>query len=267
MRVTICTKRDIIANAALHRLLPKLSGMQVNILLANKRRKQVFEVPQLHMLRLLEKDLPNNVFLPLVRNDQNARFSTFEGISARTGIEILDVSDLGREKREDTLRSLRPDLILCLKFGFLLGGDVLRLPRLGTYNLHTGRLPDRPGLHAVFWAMHDGDEVATATVHRVDQGVDTGPIVAARDVPIAPGRSFFATMRDVYFTGADLLGDVALAAARGEAIALRPQEPSRDRRYVGLPTSGDIARLEEAGHPFLSPDDYLELATQFVAAR
>jgi methionyl-tRNA formyltransferase len=61
---------------------------------------------------------------------------------------------------------------------------VLQLPRLGVINLHFGLLPERRGANPVGWAFREDDREFGATVHRMDEGFDTGPILAQSRIPI-----------------------------------------------------------------------------------
>ena len=54
-------------------------------------------------------------------------------------------------------------------------------------NTHPALLPAFPGAHAVRDALAAGAEVTGSTVHWVDAGVDTGPVIAQREVPVLPG--------------------------------------------------------------------------------
>ena len=265
MHLLLCTKRDLVANLMLQRLLPYLSGMRVSVVLANRRRGAALDVPALRTLRLFEEELPNEVLFPLARAAGSpGTLVPFETLAERGAIELVDAQGLRRDGRSALYRSLAPDLILTFKFGFLLAGEDIELPRFGAYNLHSGRLPQRPGLHAIFWAMHDGEERTTATVHRIDTDIDTGPIVASRDREIEPGRSFFHTMVETYLLGADLLGEVAGAIARKGGVSVTPQGAHPDRRYLTLPTNADIAAFEAAGGVMVDPQDYLALTRKYA---
>jgi methionyl-tRNA formyltransferase len=79
---------------------------------------------------------------------------------------------------------LRPDLILSAGFKWRVPTEVLQLPRLGVINLHFGLLPERRGANPVGWAFREDDREFGATVHRMDEGFDTGPILAQSRIPI-----------------------------------------------------------------------------------
>ncbi|OLT41203.1 phosphoribosylglycinamide formyltransferase [Serinicoccus sp. CNJ-927] len=82
----------------------------------------------------------------------------------------------------DRLRQHRPDLVLSAGFMKILGPQVLATHRV--VNTHPALLPSFPGAHAVRDALAHGVRVSGATLHLVDAGVDTGPILAQRAVEV-----------------------------------------------------------------------------------
>ncbi len=82
------------------------------------------------------------------------------------------------------LAPYRPELACLAGFMRLLGGDFLRAFPLGVLNIHPSLLPSFPGLHAVRQALQHGAKVSGCTVHLVDEGTDTGPILAQAAVPV-----------------------------------------------------------------------------------
>jgi phosphoribosylglycinamide formyltransferase-1 len=81
----------------------------------------------------------------------------------------------------------QPDLVVSAGFMKIVGPAVL--DRFGgrLINTHPALLPAFPGAHAVRDALAAGVPVTGATVHVVDAGVDTGPVLAQREVPVRPG--------------------------------------------------------------------------------
>jgi methionyl-tRNA formyltransferase len=80
----------------------------------------------------------------------------------------------------------QPDLIITAAYGKILRPWLLNLPRYGVYNLHASLLPRWRGPNPIAWAIREGDTVTGVTLMKVDEGVDTGDIVAARRVAITP---------------------------------------------------------------------------------
>ena len=81
----------------------------------------------------------------------------------------------------------RPDLVVSAGFMKIVGPAVLGAFGGRLINTHPALLPAFPGAHAVRDALAAGATVTGATVHVVDAGVDTGPVLAQREVPVLPG--------------------------------------------------------------------------------
>jgi phosphoribosylglycinamide formyltransferase-1 len=83
-------------------------------------------------------------------------------------------------------------------------------------NLHPSLLPDFPGAHAVRDALAAGVTGTGATIHIVDEGVDTGPIVAQREVPILPNDDEAALHERIKQVERELLVETLQRIARDE---------------------------------------------------
>lgn len=97
------------------------------------------------------------------------------------------------------LRDARVDLVVLAGFMRVLKGDFLRAFSGRVVNIHPSLLPSFPGLDAWKQALEYGVKVSGCTVHLVDQGIDTGPILAQRAVPIVDGdtpESLHARIQD-----------------------------------------------------------------------
>ena len=82
------------------------------------------------------------------------------------------------------LASAQPDLVVCMGFPWKIPPDALAVPRLGWLNGHPSLLPRHRGPLPVAWTIRNGDEEMGMTFHRMDAGLDTGPILAQRRFPL-----------------------------------------------------------------------------------
>jgi phosphoribosylglycinamide formyltransferase-1 len=93
-----------------------------------------------------------------------------------------------REARDaamaDWIEGLDADLIVLAGYMQLLCAPFVARFRNRIVNIHPALLPSFPGLDAIGQALEAGAEVTGVTVHFVDEGVDTGPVIAQREVPI-----------------------------------------------------------------------------------
>jgi formyltetrahydrofolate-dependent phosphoribosylglycinamide formyltransferase len=85
------------------------------------------------------------------------------------------------------LAAVAPDLVVSAGFMKLVGPAVLEAFGGRLINTHPALLPAFPGAHAVRDALAAGVTVTGASVHVVDAGLDTGPVLAQREVPVLPG--------------------------------------------------------------------------------
>jgi len=97
--------------------------------------------------------------------------------------EII-VGKLFREKQGlELLSELNPDYIIGVHFPYIIPKPVLAIPRLGVLNLHPAYLPYNRGWHTPSWSILEGTPYG-ATLHFMDEGIDTGDIVHQKEIKI-----------------------------------------------------------------------------------
>lgn len=107
--------------------------------------------------------------------------------------EVVRVPTLNGEEAREALRRLGADVAVSLD-NALIGEATFALPAHGTLNVHHGAVPEYRGGPPVFWELHDGREAVGFTVHRIDAGIDTGPVLARGEVPIERGATLTETL-------------------------------------------------------------------------
>ncbi len=104
----------------------------------------------------------------------------------------------------DFVRSLSPDLIAVCGTG-VIKPEVFTLAPLGAVNIHTGITPEYRSADPIFWALYCGEhEKVGVTIHYIDKGIDTGPILRQEHVPIEPRDSLTSIYVRCIRRGADL---------------------------------------------------------------
>lgn len=114
----------------------------------------------------------------------------------------------------EVLESWRPDLIVSAGFMRILGAGVIDRFRGRIINTHPALLPAFPGAHAVEDALDYGVALTGSTVHLVDHGVDTGPIIAQRPVPVLRGDTRATLHERIKIVERQLIVDVLHRMAR-----------------------------------------------------
>jgi phosphoribosylglycinamide formyltransferase-1 len=132
----------------------------------------------------------------------------------------------GRAARDaamgDWIESLGADLIVLAGYMQLLGATFVERFRGRIVNVHPALLPRFPGLDAIGQALAAGVEVTGVTVHFVDEGVDTGPSIVQREVPVPTDRDRAALERAIHAVEHELYPEAIRAIAAGRVASPSP---------------------------------------------
>lgn len=96
---------------------------------------------------------------------------------------IFDGSQLRRPEMIEKVRALKPDIGLSVFFRYILKPEFLNLFPLGCINLHPAFLPYNRGGYPNVWSIIEGTPVGV-TLHYIDAGIDTGDVIAQRQIPV-----------------------------------------------------------------------------------
>lgn len=126
----------------------------------------------------------------------------------------------------ERLRALEPDWILVAAFGRILPPEILRLPPLGCYNVHASLLPAYRGAAPISWAILNGETLTGITLFRMDEGLDTGDILATATLAIGPDETAGALTERLARLAVEILPGAMEQVLKGTAL-LVPQDHSR----------------------------------------
>ncbi len=103
----------------------------------------------------------------------------------RLGLPLLQPEKLRAPEAMEQLRAWSPDLIVVAAFGQILRPEVLDLPEFGCINVHGSILPRWRGATPIQASILAGDQETGITIMKMDPGIDTGPILSQRTIPIS----------------------------------------------------------------------------------
>lgn len=144
-------------------------------------------------------------------------------VAAANGIPVFQPKTLRDGEAARQIAALAPDLIVVVAYGRILPKEVLALPRLGAINLHVSLLPKYRGAAPVQWSVIHGDKETGVTIMQLNEGLDTGDILAVTPLAIGPEETSGELFARVTKTGAQTLLATLHAIERGEAHAV-PQD-------------------------------------------
>jgi len=151
------------------------------------------------------------------------------------GLPVVQPASLKEAGVVEQLTGFSPDVIVVAAFGQILPRSVLAMPRLGCINIHPSLLPRFRGASPVVSAILAGDEFTGVSIMLMDEGLDTGPVLARAQIPISTPDTTGSLTTKLSWLGARLLGEVLVHWTRGE-LTPRPQNES------GATYSGPITK-------------------------
>jgi methionyl-tRNA formyltransferase len=127
--------------------------------------------------------------------------SPVKAAALRHGLPIVQPEKIRKNPEfQAQLEALKPDAILVVAYGRIIPPWMLTLPRFGNINLHGSLLPKYRGAAPIQWAVANGETITGVTTMRLDEGLDTGPMLLAQVEPIAPEETaadLFESLADV----------------------------------------------------------------------
>ena len=138
------------------------------------------------------------------------------------GIEVRTPPSLKPAEAQAAFAALEPDLAVTVAYGLILPPAVLSAPRLGCINAHASLLPRWRGAAPIQRAIMADDTETGVTVMRMDEGLDTGPILMAEAVPIGP-ETTGGTLHDTLAALSARMVMDALSALAAGTLAETPQ--------------------------------------------
>lgn len=157
-------------------------------------------------------------------------------------IPVIQPERLRQPEAMDQLRTWAPDVIVVAAFGQILRQAVLDLPPHGCINVHASLLPRWRGAAPIQAAILHGDAETGVTIMKMDAGLDTGPILSQRAIPIEPTDAAGSMSEKLAVLGSELLIETLPTYFSGE---LQPQPQPEE----GVTTVSMIDKVEGSLDP------------------
>ncbi len=120
------------------------------------------------------------------------------------GIEVRTPTSLRSDEKQARFRALDADLAVVAAYGLILPPAILEAPKAGCINVHASLLPRWRGAAPIHRAILAGDRVSGVTIMRMEEGLDTGPMLLQRELPIE-GKNAGQATEELARLGAEAL--------------------------------------------------------------
>lgn len=145
--------------------------------------------------------------------------SAVKQVALARGIEVDQPERLRTEEQRARLAACTPDVLVVAAYGLILPPAVLQLPRLGCLNIHASLLPRWRGAAPIHRAIEAGDAETGITIMQMDEGLDTGPMLLSRALPIQADDTTGSLHDKLAVLGAACIVDALRRLPRGELSA------------------------------------------------
>lgn len=188
------------------------------------------------------------------------RMSPVKRLALEAGAPVMQPKRLrGNDDAIGRLAAIDADIFVVAAFGQILPQAVLDIPACGAINVHASLLPRWRGASPIQAAIRAGDANSGATIMLLDAGLDTGPILTQRAIPLAKDETGGSLHDQLARLGADLLaetlpawlaGDIAPQEQDSALSTYAPQLKKADGEIDWTMTAHEIERQVRAYNPW-----------------
>jgi methionyl-tRNA formyltransferase len=145
-----------------------------------------------------------------------------------SGIPILPLNrDRYGQELKDAFKAHQANLGLMASFSFKIPETVYKIPSLGFFNLHPGPLPSYRGPDPAFWMIRNREPKACVTLHQLDSGWDTGPVIMRQEIPLLPTDTYGLLSYKLSLLASRLTQQLIKVQSFGLPLPQRPQDESQ----------------------------------------
>jgi methionyl-tRNA formyltransferase len=181
-----------------------------------------------------------------------------KALALEADLPVFQPETLRQADAAGSLAALNADLMVVVAYGLILPAEILGIPRLGCVNVHASLLPRWRGAAPIQRAIEAGDTETGVSIMAMEAGLDTGPVLMTRRLPITPAHTAGSLQTALAAVGATLLLDT-LEDIEGLLAAAAPQDHTQasyaskiDKKEALINWSDsarNIARRVRAFHP------------------
>ncbi len=171
-----------------------------------------------------------NPYLESSLRHEDGVFRSLREVARAYGFPVVTHSDQNSPRALAQLKQWSPDLAI-FTGGNILRDEVLKIPRLGVLNSHLALLPEIRGMSSPEWSLLCGVPLGI-TIHFMDTGIDTGPILLRREFAGAADCESLTDLRNrMIAEGIELIAEAVAGLDRGTVSAVPQADRETDRQF------------------------------------
>jgi methionyl-tRNA formyltransferase len=241
------------------------NGDSLNVLLVGE------ESAGAQTLKLLAQSQHRVVGVLAAPPQQAQGSATVWRLAEQMGHRIWPAESVKEAAFAEVLRAERVDLLVNVHSLYIISRAVAEAPRYGSFNLHPGPLPRYAGLNAVSWAIYRGETSHGVTLHQMEPGIDTGPIVFQTLFPITDDDTALTVYTKCIRAGVALIQRLLETVSQNPAALPLTAQDLTQREYFGKQVPEDCcvnwARPARAIYNLVRACDYFPFRSPWGSPR
>ena len=142
------------------------------------------------------------------------------------------VNNFNGAQCEQLLKKIEPDLII-LGGSRIIRNNIIRIPKIGILNAHPALLPKYRGVDVIPWSIYHGDDIGV-TIHFIDEGVDTGRIVAKKVIALQKGDTIERLMKRADELAGEMMSEIIYQLMKTGHIQTMPQSKEAGKQFYRM---------------------------------
>ena len=163
----------------------------------------------------------------------------------RHDVAVIHEDNINGDAFRRKIKEKDLDLIISVAAPIIFKTDLIRIPKHGCINIHSGKLPKYRGMLPNFWQMFHGEKSVGVTIHEINPGIDDGRIILQKDVPIAKNESLESLIKRTKRIGAQVMIEAIDLIQSGNVVY--QENPVSDGSYFSFPTRKDVVEFKRRG--------------------
>lgn len=135
--------------------------------------------------KLLESNINPQLVIPNVGDTgKDTWHESLAKIALKNKLNVILGKNLKDAHIINKIKNINPEIIFCIGGTQIIPREVLKIPKLGCLNIHPAMLPKYRGRYSTVHAIFNGEKYAGVTIHWMDAGIDSGPIIMQQKIKI-----------------------------------------------------------------------------------
>jgi len=172
-------------------------------------------------------------------------------LARKRGVPIFRAVSVNDPSFVAQLRTMRIDLLVSVAAPEVFQSPLLQVARLGSINIHSGRLPKYRGMMPTFWQMRHGESEVAITIHEMAEKIDAGGVIATRSLALKPHDTLDRVIVETKREGARAMIEVLRQTAEQGKLPVAQPLDMTQASYFRFPDPENVRAFHARGYRLL----------------